>query len=154
MEKVEQIICKCGCEIKLNKYDLRGRKRNYIHGHNTNKKIENCKLYKGRNGYLYRNDMLEHRRIMEKYLGRKLNKNEHVHHKNKIRTDNRIKNLEVLSVSEHMSLHGKIKTWSIYNGDKCKRCGSSKKKHYANGLCASCYQMEKYYKNKLKINDR
>lgn len=37
----------------------------------------------------------EHRYIMEQRLGRVLHKFEHVHHKNGIRTDNRLQNLEL-----------------------------------------------------------
>lgn len=50
-------------------------------------------------------EILEHRLIIEKKIGRSLNRNEHIHHKNRIRIDNRTKNLQLLTHSEHMKLH-------------------------------------------------
>lgn len=47
----------------------------------------------------------EHRVLMERHLGRPLERREHVHHINGDRGDNRIENLCVVGLDEHCSLH-------------------------------------------------
>lgn len=47
----------------------------------------------------------EHRLAMEQSIGRRLEKDELVHHRNEQRDDNRIENLELISKGKHLSFH-------------------------------------------------
>lgn len=104
--------CKCGCGEEFPTYDDRGRERTYLKGHNsfkdgvrTNTKGYIIILTKDHphadaNGYVR-----EHRLVMEKHIGRYLTSDEIVHHKNQIKSDNSIANLQLMTKSEHSILH-------------------------------------------------
>lgn len=70
-------------------------------------------IYKPGHPDAIKNHVLEHRYIMEQYIGRNLRKNEVIHHKGTIypigsienKQDNRIKNLELLDKLKHDSFH-------------------------------------------------
>jgi hypothetical protein len=49
--------------------------------------------------------ILEHRYVMSEHLRRPLRANEHIHHINGDKSDNRIDNLQLLTNSEHRKLH-------------------------------------------------
>lgn len=46
-----------------------------------------------------------HRRIMEQHLGRKLDRKEHVHHIDGNKLNNKISNLTVVDIKEHLKYH-------------------------------------------------
>lgn len=62
--------------------------------------------------------VLEHRWVMEQHIGRRLLRSEQVHHINHDRLDNRIENLELVSVREHAERH----TWKPLT-TVCAICG-------------------------------
>ncbi|WP_103730793.1 HNH endonuclease [Novosphingobium sp. HII-3] len=47
----------------------------------------------------------QHRFVMECHLGRLLREDEHVHHRNGVKSDNQLDNLELLSSSQHTREH-------------------------------------------------
>jgi hypothetical protein len=89
----------------------------------------------------------EHRLIMELHLGRKLSRQEHVHHINRDGFDNRIENLRVVDQGIHSSMHApdrRKKGWSRKHAC-CIRCGSHTARYGAKGLCDRCFAWARRY---------
>lgn len=93
------------CDFRVRKFCS----KKCFHSHNRK---ENHWLYKGGiktrpDGYLRYSDTDEyvHRRVMEEFLGRKLTTEEHIHHINGNKSDNRVENLQLHTNSSHRQLH-------------------------------------------------
>lgn len=67
-------------------------------------------------------DVDEQRAVMERHLGRKLQKLELVHHRNGDTRDNRIENLQLVTHAEHAEEHHRNKHPRV---KKCVVCGKS-----------------------------
>jgi HNH endonuclease len=73
-------------------------------------------------------EVMEHRYIMERHLGRSLHVDEIVHHKNGDKLDNRLSNLEIMPRDTHTSHHRPHRK-------PCMVCGKDDP-HQSRGLCA------------------
>lgn len=78
----------------------------------------------------------EHRLVVEKSLGRRLEPEEVVHHHNEDKLDNRLENLEVMTLQEHTIHHNKTRI----RKRRAVTCCDEGEPHYARGLCYRHYQ--------------
>ena len=80
--------------------------KKYLHTKEAEDKAAQSR-YKNCNECRYhkKNGKYEHRAIMEEHIGRKLSKNEIVHHKDGNKHNNDIDNLQVMSRQEHSRMH-------------------------------------------------
>jgi hypothetical protein len=84
--------------------------------HNGYVQIRIPEHHRAVNGYVF-----EHIVVAEEKIGRRLEPNEHVHHKDHNRTNNDPSNLEVIDIKEHAKLHSRPRKGKVVN---CHICGS------------------------------
>ena len=121
--KIKYQCLNCGKESYYEKaqkkhYPNRGKYCSRDCGYQYHRKNPSQHRYVKPEGYVCIGDKYEHRLVMEKKLGRKLLRSEHVHHINGVKGDNRLENLIIIKEAEHHKLHGSRK-----HNYKCEICG-------------------------------
>lgn len=83
--------------------------------------VRNHPLFPHEKGQGYVTRMLEHRLILSEKLGYALHKDQHTHHRNGIKHDNRPENLEMMYNGEHRRLHNlRLDNWKPRHSDDTK----------------------------------
>ena len=85
--------------------------------------------------------VLEHRFVWEQAHG-PIPVGYVIHHRNDVKTDNRLENLALLTNSQHRSLHARRDRlqgrWAL-RWECCQRCGTTERPHLMHGYCKRCY---------------
>lgn len=85
----------------------------------------------------------EHRILIENKIGRKLLENEHVHHLNGIKNDNRIENLQILTPSAHQKLHASKQIHKPHKKATKLKISKALKENWKNGKYNNFKRWEK-----------
>ena len=109
--------------------------------------------YSSKEGYV-----MEHILVMEEAIGRYITRDESVHHKNKVRDDNRLENLELMTSKAHSAYHIKerhnnnqikyhtVKVKNVTTGEVFNSCREGAKKY---GVAPT--NISKACKGKIKV---
>ena len=124
-EGIKNILKWNNIQIRPRGFYLRGEKNsNYKGGHITPQGYKRISIGNGK-------QVMEHRKIMEEHVGRKLKKEEHVHHLNGSKLDNRIENLAIFTPYKHGELHAKE-----FNNLKKMYCSRiAELEHFITSIC-------------------
>lgn len=144
---ISYVYCECGCGQKTTVSNRtsapqglkKGKHKRFISGHNTRLLTpeeqgrrgklsgagERTRYTGDRNNYVKLGGKHMHRTVMEKYLGRKLRRDEIVHHIDGDKWNNALSNLQIMTQAEHFVEHLK-EIQDKMQKDRGSRCATSK----------------------------